>query len=259
MAELAYESREAVPEAFRDQAVEKENRFVIDVVNKADLGQFRDNNIKLSQERDGLQTQLANLYTTLGMDPEKQDEFVDNFKSLKEIKRKVDDGKLVADTTLDDAITTRTAEMQRQHQQQVDSQRRAIAERENEIGTLKTQLTKAAIDREVISAINNERSGALPSATTHILRESYDVFKPMDGGRLVPFDAEGKIMYGADGSTPMSPLEWLGKLRETSPFFFKGSTGGGAGGGNERSTRLTPAEFAAMSPQEKMNRARTGT
>jgi hypothetical protein len=258
MAEIAYESKEAVPEAFRDVAVEKDNKFVIDVVNKTDLAQFRENNIKLSQERDGIQSQLASLYTQLGMDPEKADEWIDSYKGLKKIKQQVDDGKLVADTTLDEAIATRTTEMQRQHTQQVEAQRRAISEREAEISTLKQQLNKAAIDREVITAINNEKSGALPSATTHILREAYDVFRPMDGGRLVPFDAEGKIMYGADGSTPMTPLEWLAKLREQSPFFFKGSVGGGANGSQEKSNRLTPAEFAAMSPQEKMNRARAG-
>lgn len=258
MAEIAYESQEAVPEAFRDVASEKDGKYVIDVVNKADLNQFRENNIKLSQERDTLNSTLASVYTELGMDPEKRDEFIESYKSLKKIKQQVDDGKLVADTTLDEALASRTGEMQRQHQQQVDAQRKAIAEREQEIETLKQSLNKAAIDREVISAINNEKSGALNSATTHILREAYDVFRPQDGGRLVPYDAEGKVMYGADGSTPMTPLEWLTKLRESSPFFFKGSVGGGAPGGTERSNRLTPAEFAAMSPQEKMNRARNG-
>lgn len=259
MAEIAYESRDAVPEAFRDIAAEKDGRFVIDVVSKSDLAQFRENNIKLSQERDTFQSTLANLYTELGMDPDKRDDFLQSYKDLKKIKQQVDDGKLVADTTLDEALATRTSEMQRQHQQQVEAQRKAIAEREAEINNLKAGLTKAAIDREVITAINNEKSGALSSATTHILREAYDVFRPMDGGRLVPFDNEGKIMYGADGSTPMTPLEWLGKLREHSPFFFKGSTGGGAAGGDGGSKRLTPAEFAAMSPQEKMNRARMGS
>jgi len=258
MAEIAYESREAVPEAFRDVATEKDGRYVIDVVNKADLNQFRENNIKLSQQRDTLQADIAGLYTDLGMDPEKREDWVENYRALKKIKQQVDDGKLVADTTLDEALASRTGEMQRQHAQQVEAQRKAIGEREAEINTLKAQLNKAAIDREVITAINNEKSGALTSATTHILREAYDVFRPMDGGRLVPFDAEGKIMYGADGSTPMTPLEWLTKLREQSPFFFKGSVGGGASGGDNKSTRLTPAEFAAMSPQEKMNRARAG-
>lgn len=259
MAEIAYESVDSVPEAFRETAAQKDGKFVIDVVPKADLNQFRERNIALSQERDSFQTNLHNLYTTLGMDPEAQDVFLENFQNLKKIKQQVDDGKLVADTTLDEAITTRTAEMQRQHQQQVDAQRKAIAERESEIGQLKQALNKAAVDREVITAINNEKSGALPSATNHILREAYDVFRPMDGGRLVPYDAEGKIMYGADGSTPMTPLEWLTtKLREASPFFFKGSVGGGANGGGERGGTLTPAEFANMSPQEKMNRARAG-
>lgn len=258
MAEIAYESKEAVPEPFRDIAAEKEGKFIIDVVAKGDLSQFRENNIKLSQERDTLQSQLAGVYTELGMDPEKRDEWIESFKGLKKIKQQVDDGKLVADTTLDEAIATRTGEMQRQHQQQVDSQRKAISEREQEIEALKHQLNKAAIDREVMTAVNNEKSGALQSATTHILREAYDVFRPMDGGRLVPYDAEGKIMYGSDGSTPMTPLEWLGKLRDQSPFFFKGSVGGGANGGDQKNNRLTPAEFAAMSPQEKMNRARTG-
>lgn len=255
MAEIAYESKEAVPEAFRETAAEKEGKFYIDVVNKDDLNQFRERNISISQERDTLQGTLANLYTTLGMDPEKQDEYLESLKGLRKIKQQVDDGKLVAETSLDEAVAARTGEMQRQHQQLVESQKRALTERETEIGQLKVQLNKAAIDREVISAINNEKSGALPSASTHILRESYDVFRPMDNGRLVPYDAEGKIMYGADGSTPMTPLEWLGKLREISPFFFKGSQGGGSQGGNGR-TQMTPAEFAALTPTEKMNRAR---
>lgn len=258
MAELAYESPDAVPEAFRDFAVEKEGKYVIDVVNKADLTQFRENNIKLSQERDGLSANLASLYTDLGIDPEKRNEWVDQYKELRKIKQQVDDGKLVADTTLDEALATRTAEMQRQHAQQVEAQRRAISERETEIEQLKRAKVQADINRDVSAAIYNEKSGALLSASTQILREAYDVFRPMDGGRLVPFDSEGKIMYGADGSTPMTPLEWLSKLREQYPFYFKGSSGGGAGGGDGKQQRLTPAEFAAMSPQEKMNRARMG-
>ncbi len=258
MAEIQYESVDSVPEPFRDVAVEKDGKFVIDVVSKSDLNQFRENNIKLSQERDVVSSQLAGLYTDLGMDPEKREEWVGGYKDLRKIKQQVDDGKLVADTTLDEAISTRTAEMQRQHQQQVDAQRKAIAEREVEIDKLKTDRIKANIDRDISAAIHNEKSGALNTAATQILREAYDVFRPMDGGRLVPFDSEGKIMYGADGSTPMTPLEWLTKLREQYPFFFKGSTGGGAAGGQERGGRITPAEFAAMSPQEKMNRARAG-
>ena len=259
MAEIAYESKEAIPEAFRDVAAEKEGRFVIDVVSKNDLTQFRENNIKLSQERDSLNSSLASLYTELGLDPEKREEFLEDYKGLRKLKQQVDDGKLVVDTTLDEALAQRTGEMQRQHQQQVDAQRKAISEREAEINNLKAGLNKAAIDREIITAINNEKSGALGTATTHILREAYDVFRPMDGGRLVPVDAEGKILYGADGSTPMTALEWLAKLRDNSPFFFKGSQGGGASGGQDRSGRLTPAEFAAMSPQETMNRARAGS
>jgi len=257
MAEIAYESKDSVPEFFRETAQEKDGKFVIDVVPKEELSQFRERNISLSQERDAHQTQLANLYSTLGMDPENPDNFFESFKSMKKMKQQVEDGKLVADTTLDEAIQQRTAEMQRQHQQQVESQKRVIADKESEVAQLKAGLNKAAVDREVISAINHEKSGALQSATSHILREAYDVFRPMDNNRLVPYDSEGKIMYGADGSTPMTPLEWLTtKLRESSPFFFRNSQGGGAQGAQQQSGRLTPAEFAAMSPQEKMNRAR---
>jgi hypothetical protein len=62
-------------------------------------------------------------------------------------------------------------------------------------------------------------------------------------------------MYGADGSTPMTPMEWLAKLREEKPFLFKQSEGGGSGGGG-RPGGLSQADLQKMSPVERMNYAR---
>ncbi len=54
----------------------------------------------------------------------------------------------------------------------------------------------------------------------------------------------------------MTPKEFLATLEETSPFFFKSSQGGGAGGSGEGAGGLSPAQLAAMTPEEKMNYGR---
>jgi hypothetical protein len=50
-------------------------------------------------------------------------------------------------------------------------------------------------------------------------------------GKAVSLDAEGKVVYGTDGTTPLSVEEWTKSLQTAAPHLFLGSTGGGAGNG----------------------------
>jgi hypothetical protein len=258
MPEIIFESQEAVPEPFRPIAEAKDGKFVIDVAPAKDVREFRDRNIELSRARDDHEAFIARLRADLNFDPEKYDEFVGQFGELKTVKQQVDDGKLVADTSLDKAIEERTREMKREHENLVNSLKTTNHNLEAEIKQTKGKLAKAQVDREFMSAINNPKSGALPEASDTILMFAYDTWRPNEDGVLVGYDRENKIMYGADGSTPMTPIEWLAKLRENKPFLFKQSEGGGSGGGNGRGG-LSPAELNKMSPVERMNYARSST
>ena len=255
MAEIVFDSQEAVPEAFQSIAEAKDGKFVIDVAPSKEIKEFRDRNIELSRYRDDQESLKAKVAADLGLDWDNYDDFVTNFEGYKQTHQLVEDGKLVKDTSLDEALEKRTREMKREHENLVNSLKTTNNNLEIEAKTLKAKLSKAQVDREFISAINNPKSGALPEAADTILMFAYDTWRPNDDGLLVGYDRENKIMYGADGSTPMTPMEWLAKLREDKPFLFKQSEGGGGGGG-KGAGGLSAADIQKMTPTERMNYAR---
>jgi len=256
MPELIFDAQDAVPEPIRSIAVEKEGKWVANVVPKAELDDFRNRNVELSRERDAA-TGIFGRLTPLGFDPAKVDEFVTSFGELKEIKQQVDDGKLVADTSLAEAIDAKTGEMKKGFETQIGGLQNENVTLKSENEKLVNRLNRSIIDQQVMQAINDPKSGALPEATRQILREAHDTFQIGENEALIPMDNSGHVIYGGDGATPMTPVEWLKKLAETSPFFFKGSQGGGAGGGQgPGSGPLTAAQIAAMSPEERMTYGR---
>lgn len=256
MPELMYDTQEAVPEAFRPIAAEKDGKWSINVVPKTELDEFRNNNINVSRERDTMKSTLGRLQTDAGFDPEKVDDFLSSYNDLRTIKQQVDDGKLVADTSLEAALESKTGAMKQQYEHQVRELTNKSTALTGENQSLKSQIQTNEINSRVLEAINDPASGALSSATKHILREASDIFSLDEHGDLIAKDRKGNIIYGTDGATPMSPKEFLVKLEESSPFFFKASQGGGGGGGGNGGTQLSPAQLAAMSPEEKMNYGR---
>lgn len=256
MVDLVYETQDAVPEAIRPIAAEKDGKWVASVVPKSELDDFRSRNIEVSKDRDTKTSLLGRLQTDIAFDPEKVDDFVTEIGELRDIRQQVEDGKLVKDTSLAQALETKTAEMRRGFEAQVNGLATENKTFKSENDKLKGALNRSIIDREVMLAVTDPKSGALPEATRHIMREAYDLYSIDDDGKLLPKDKDGNIVYGQDGATPMQPSEWLHKLQETSPFFFKGANGGGAGGGTGGGGPLTPAQIASMTPEEKMNYGR---
>jgi hypothetical protein len=256
MPELIFDSAEAVPEPIRSIAAEKDGKWVANVVPKAELDDFRNRNVELSRERDNY-TGIFGRLTPLGFDPEKVDDFVTSFEEMKGIKQQVDDGKLVADSSLQEAVEAKTGEMKKGYETQLGGLQNENASLKGENEKLVNRLNRSIIDQHVMQAINDPKSGALPEATKQILREAHDVFQIGENESLIAKDQHGNVIYGADGATPITPVEWLKKLSEVSPFFFKGSQGGGAGGGQgPGSGPLTAAQIAAMSPEERMTYGR---
>lgn len=256
MPEIMYETREAVPEPFRETATEKDGQYAINVVAKTELDDFRNRNTDLAKERDGYTTLFGRLTTDVGFDREKVDEFVGEIGELRSIKQQVDDGKLVADSSLEDAVTARTSEMKSSYENQLTSLKNTNQSLTSENQQLKEQRNQDHVDREMMAVISDPALGARPEAAKQIMREARDVFSVDENGDLIPKDSRGQIIYGSDGATPMSPKEFMVKLESDSPFFFKSSEGGGAGGSGGGEGNLSPAQLAAMSPEEKMNYGR---
>lgn len=256
MPELIYDAPEAVPAALKDIAKEKDGKWVANVVPKAELDDFRNRNVEISRERDGLTSLVGRLTTDLAFDPADPDAFVSEIGELRTIKQQVEDGKLVKDTSLAQALESKTAEMKRTYDGQLNGLQNENKSLKGENEKLKIDLNTTKIDNAVTSAINNPKSGALAEATPQILREAREVFTIDENGQLIAKDPTGNVIYGGDGATPMTPMEWLTKQQEVTPFFFKSAQGGGGGGGGPIGGTLTQTQLDNMSPAEKMNYGR---
>lgn len=256
MPKISYEKLEDVPEEFKAEAKAEDGKFVVDVALKSQVDEFRTRNIEVSQERDAFQNLIGRLSTDVEFDPDKIDEFVSSLGDLKAIKQQVDDGKLVKDTSLEEAIATRTKQMKTQHEDALKEVKNQLTNVSTERDTLKGEVNRSIIDREIMTTMSDPKLGIRPDATKAVLREAYD-FYTVEDGRLVPKDDKGNIIYGADGTTPMGPKEFFtSRLTEAAPYLFKDSEGGGAGGGNGGGS-LTSAQIASMSPEQKMDYQRS--
>lgn len=255
MPEIAFETLDAIPEPLRPEAEERDDgKVYINVVPKKKLDEFRDTNIKLSQERDSLTKAMEQYKGLVGEDP---DGFKKQYSELQKIRQRVQDGELVASTSLEEAISSRTKELRADLEgklKAIESDRNAWKDKAS---TVEQRHRRSIIDRAITNAVVAKESGARTEALSDILERAYKVFKVEDKEgqeQVIPY-AGDQVMYGADGASPMSPAEWLGKLRESSPYFFQSSGGGGGGSGEFGSgaggaKRITAEMIENMSMEE---------
>ena len=117
MPDIVFEKLEQVPEVFRDIAKEVDGKVVIKVVSEAKHAEFRDNNVRLSGERENLAKQLARAKAIFGT--EDFDEAEKAVTDLRTLKTRVDNNELVAKVGVDETIAQRTAEMKAAHAAQI--------------------------------------------------------------------------------------------------------------------------------------------
>lgn len=241
---LEFDTAELIPEGLKDGAKKTElGKFTVNVVLETKLAEFRDNNVALSKERDGLK-QVVDKITPLIGDGKKLEDFLTEVNELKAMSQKVSDGKLKTTDEIEAEVTKRTAQMREGYDRQLadEAKKRATAEEKATISDRKFK--QSLIDRCITDAVLNEKSGVEPHALPDILNRSYGVFHVEDSGNVVPRDGEAAVIYGADGATPMTALEWLQTLKDRAPHFFKGSAGGGANGNKGKT------DYAGMSRED---------
>lgn len=213
---------EEVPEAVRSMYRPEGTGYVLDVegvVAKEKIDEFRNNNIQLQQKLEKLQ----------GIDPVKYAELV-------ALDTQVKEGELIKAGKLEEVVNLRVGEMKRTY----EAQTTALT---GQLSSANSQLSLLLIDNTVKnSAIKN---GVADTAVDDIVlraRATYVVEK----GQPVPKNANGEIIYGKDGTTPMSIDDWMAGLKKTAPHLFRGSQGSGANGGRGNGqvdvSKMTPAQ-----------------
>lgn len=252
MPDLFYQTLDQVPEGLREFASETDGKVKVSVVAKVKLDEFRENNVKLSQERDALKTAVEKARTVFGED---FDAAAKEFGDLRGVAQRVKDGELVENKGLDEALAERTKQMREGYESQVTERAREANAWKEKATALDTRLKRTFIDRAITDVVLDSKSGVEPKAVTDILGRAYSIFQVSDDGKLTPKNGDA-ILYGADGASPMTPAEWVATLKDAAPHYFKGSSGGGASGGDAKMPNgMSQAEFAKLSPMQRLRAA----
>jgi hypothetical protein len=228
MPDLTYATKEEIPEGLGDGAKEVNGKWVVKVVSATKLDEFRANNVAISQERDGLKAFVDKLKPVIGdTEPE---EFAKAVAAWRAVEQQVKDGKLTAKEDIEAEVLRRTGAMKDNFERQNSEAAQRATAAEKAAAVAEQKWRSSIVARHVTDAVLDEASGAIPSALSDILVRAERIFKVGEDGKITAKDGEATI-YGADGTTPMTPKEWMAKLRAEAPHFFKNSSGGGSGGG----------------------------
>lgn len=154
---------------------------------------------------------------------------------------------LIAKGDIDTVLTKRTERLQADY----DKKLRAEAER---AAKAESKASKLA-DRTLAGSLRDAalKTGALPEAMEDIVLRARSLWRLNDEGEPVAVDADGEVILGKDGKTPLTPQEWAESLRETAPHLWPkaqgtnapGSGSGPRGGANKGKIDGNDAERAA--------------
>jgi hypothetical protein len=253
MPDIIFPTLDSLPEELRPFAkdVDGGGGVVINLVANEKLREFRDNNIKVSKERDDLAAFKATVSTIFPeFDPVSIQSELDQLRNTAQL---VKDGALKESKDIETVVADRTKSMKDKYDSEIAAARTAQKQAEQIKQHLETKLKQQAIKQAVVTAALNERSGVHPHAIDDIVNRAYGVFQvDGDGERIVPKVGDS-VLYGSDGTTAMTVDEWIASLKEKSAHLFKQSTGGGGSGGGEKSFGgFTPQEFEKLTPEQKI-------
>lgn len=181
--------------------------FVLDVegaVGREQLDEFRTNNIQLK-------TQLEKLKD---VDPVKYQELI-------QLDNQVKEGKLIKEGKLEEVVNLRVGAMKTDYDAKLSA-------RDNELKKANGQLGVLIIDNAVKTAAI--KAGVVATAVDDVVLRARGLYQ-VENGTAVPKGADGAVIYGKDGKTPMPAEEWVTGLKATAPHLFQGTQGSGAGGG----------------------------
>ena len=110
----------------------------------------------------------------------------------------------------------------------VDKQIKAANERADKAEAFSNKFRDRVLGDAIRAAAS--KAGALPEASDDLILRAKGTFQLNDEGEAVAVDANGDVLFGKDGKTPLSPLEWAESLKETASHLFPRAEGTGAGG-----------------------------
>lgn len=220
--EAFVQTLDTVPEALHAAYEAAEGGFVLKVKDtdfQKKIGEFRGNNIQLAQQLEEAQKKLKNFE---GVDPTK-------YKEQQDVLRKLEEKQLLEAGQVEKVLEQRTQTMRADYEGKVQALQAQAEELQKKASTYKRNLDTIAVDNAIIKAVT-DIAQPKRNALEDIKLRAKTVWRVQENGDLIPMDGD-RVLYGKDGTAPMSPTEWAMNLTGIAPYLFEPSTGGGSQGG----------------------------
>lgn len=170
-----------------------------------------------------------------GIDPDAMRSMLKQFADSEEQE-------LIKAGKFDEAFNKRTEKLNGEHQKQ-------LMAKDAELSGVKARLER--LSRLAVNgalAAEAGKAGALPESMKAVEALARGVFVTDDNGNVVALDADGDVVYGKDGKTPLSVAEWLEGVKEEMPNLFAVPKGAGAKGGaggvqSKKRGEMSPSEM----------------
>lgn len=236
-------SLDEIDEGLRSLYTQVGDEFVLDIDDKdfkSRLGEFRDNNIELTNKLKSAMEQAGSaeelqkkLQQFEGLDPEAARKAVEQMTSLEEQK-------LIDAGQLEDVLSQRTERMRADYEGKISALQKSLDSTTGDRDKLHGQLSSVVIDnslQQAVAGVASIRKGAMQD----VLARGRQVWKLDDQGNPVPYGSDGNTMYGKDPQKVLSMDEWAQGLMAEAPYLFEPNSGGGGpgnkgGGGQEPGT-----------------------
>lgn len=258
-AKLTYDSLSDVPEGIQEFAKEGEDgKYTVTVDGAERVKEFREKNIEVVKQRDSLEQALTQYEQVTGvplpdLEEGKLSDFSKALEALRETKKKVEDGALVENTSLEEAAAARVTEVTNNMKAQLAEMAKDRDAHKSARDRAEQRANSMQVENAVRLAAADPDIAMIDKAVTFVMPKALQTFRVDGDGAITPKASDGTVIYGSDGVTPMSMKEWLLKERSENDFLFQGSKGGGARGNTDTAGgRLTQAEFDKMTPLQKL-------
>lgn len=227
---FTFENLEQIPEALRQFAKTAEgDKVQINLVPQERMDEFRETNINLVKERDELKARVELLSPIVGEDPEA---FNQELTELRATNQRVKDGQLTDSRRIEEEVIRRTEDMKKTLEEQIRNAQKEGGNWKQKYSEVDARHRSTLVSTAIKDALIDPELGVNPGAVRDILSRAGEVWRATDDGKVLAYSGDLQL-YGADGGSPLSPKEWIMKLKEDSPHYFKGTHGGGAGGGQD--------------------------
>ena len=186
----------------------------------------------LDQAVSGLKSKNSELLGTIKSTKSELDQMKGQFDGLdidavKGLLTKVgqdEETKLIAEGKLDEVITRRTERLRGDYDGKLAAEKARADKAEAFANQFRDKVLADSIRAAALKA------GALPEASEDIILRARGSFSLNEHGEAIAVGRDGEVIYGKDGKTPLSPLEWAESLRESAPHLWPRATGAGPTG-----------------------------